>query len=87
MKSGVGLLAARTEDKAALLVFVTEDLVKSRGLRADQLVKEMARIVNGGGGGRAELATAGGKDQDKIPEALLHGRKVLESMLSRSGDL
>jgi alanyl-tRNA synthetase len=86
MKSGVGLLAARTEDKAALLVFVTEDLVKSRGLRADRLVKEMARIVNGGGGGRPELATAGGKDQDKIPEALLHGRKVLESMLTGSGD-
>jgi alanyl-tRNA synthetase len=61
-------------------------LVKSRGLRADRLVKEMARIVNGGGGGRPELATAGGKDQDKIPEALRHGRKVLESMLTGSGD-
>ncbi|HET9232888.1 MAG TPA: DHHA1 domain-containing protein, partial [Candidatus Eisenbacteria bacterium] len=82
MKSGVGILAARAGDKAALLVFVTEDLVSERGLRADQLIKEVAKVVQGGGGGRPELATAGGKDLEKIPEALRHGRNVLESMLA-----
>jgi alanyl-tRNA synthetase len=82
MHSGVGILAARTGDKAALLVFVTEDLVQNRGLRADHLIKEVAKILQGGGGGRAELATAGGKDLDKIPEALRHGKLVLESMLA-----
>jgi alanyl-tRNA synthetase len=81
MKSGVGILAARAGDKAALLVFVTPDLVSERGLRADHLVKEVAKIIDGGGGGRPELATAGGKDLDKIPEALERGKQILESML------
>jgi len=84
MKSGVGILAARTEDKAALLVFVTEDLVQGRGLRADTLVKEVAVVVGGGGGGRPQLATAGGKDPDRIPEALRQGREALSRMLAGS---
>jgi len=83
MKSGVGLLAARGEDKAALLVFVTPDLVSERGIRADHLIKEVAKIIDGGGGGRPELATAGGKDMDKIPEALERGKHILESMLAK----
>jgi alanyl-tRNA synthetase len=81
MRSGVGLLAARTEDKVALLAFVTDDLVQ-RGLRADVLVREAAGILGGGGGGRPQLATAGGKDPEKIPEALRHGREVLAKMLA-----
>jgi alanyl-tRNA synthetase len=85
MKSGVGILAARAGDKAQLLVFVTEDLIHGRGLRADHLVKEVAKVVGGGGGGRPDLATAGGKDVEKIPEALRHGRRVLERMLAPGG--
>jgi alanyl-tRNA synthetase len=81
MKSGVGLLAARSGAKASLLAFVTDDLVESRGLSADALIKEVAPILGGGGGGRAQLATAGGKDPDRIPEALRHGRDVLGRML------
>jgi alanyl-tRNA synthetase len=82
MKSGVGLLAARTGEKAALLAFVTDDLVESRKLRADTLVKEVAKLVGGGGGGRPQLATAGGKDPSRIPDALAEGRAVLGRMLS-----
>ena len=84
MKSGVGLLAARAGDKAALLVFVTDDVVKKKGIRADHLVKKVAEIVGGGGGGKQDLATAGGKHPDKIPEALREGREVLERMLSKT---
>ena len=84
MKSGVGLLAARTGDKAALLVFVTDDVVKKKGIHADRLVKEVAEIVGGGGGGKKDLATAGGKHPEKIPEALREGREVLERMLSET---
>jgi len=80
MKSGVGILAARAGEKAALLVFVTPDLVSERGIRADQLVKEVAKVLDGGGGGRPELATAGG-NVDKIPEALARGKQILESLL------
>jgi alanyl-tRNA synthetase len=82
MKSGVGLLGARAGKKGALLVFVTGDLVASRGLRADTLVKEVAGAVGGDGGGREQLATAGVKDPDRIPEALRHGRAVLARMLA-----
>jgi len=81
MKSGVGVLAARVGDKAAFLAFATDDLVKDRGVRADQLVKDVARIAGGGGGGRPNLATAGGKQPDKIPEALAAARGLLEAML------
>jgi hypothetical protein len=66
MKSGVGILAARAADKVLLLAFVTDDLVASRGLRADVLVRETAKVLGGGGGGRPQLATAGGKDPERI---------------------
>ncbi len=82
MKSGVGLLAARGEDKVQLLAFVTDDLVAGRGLRADHLVREAAKVVGGGGGGRPQLATAGGKDLERIPDALARGREVLAEMLA-----
>jgi alanyl-tRNA synthetase len=84
MKSGVGLLIARREDKVNLLAFVTDDLVGGRGIRADVLVREVAKVLGGGGGGRPQLATAGGKDPAKIPEALEHGRAVLADMLAVS---
>ena len=62
---------------------MTPDLVSERGIRADHLIKEVAKIIDGGGGGRPELATAGGKDMDKIPEALERGKHILESMLAK----
>jgi alanyl-tRNA synthetase len=82
MKSGVGILAARAEEKVLLLAFVTDDLVASRGLRADVLVRETAKVLGGGGGGRPQLATAGGKDPERIPEALREGRAALDRMLA-----
>jgi alanyl-tRNA synthetase len=48
---------------------VTDDLVK-RGLNAGDLVKTVASVVGGGGGGRPNLAQAGGKDAARLPEAL-----------------
>jgi alanyl-tRNA synthetase len=68
--SGVGILAAEIEGKAAFVCVVTDDLIKSRGLQAGRIVGELARRVGGGGGGRPHLATAGGKDVAKIDEAL-----------------
>ncbi len=82
MQSGVGLLAARSADKVNLLAFVTDDLVAGRGVRADVLVREVAKVLGGGGGGRPQLATAGGKDPERIPEALAHGRTVLVRLLA-----
>ncbi len=85
MGSGVGLLASRGEGKVNLLAFVTDDLVEGRGLRADRLVREVAGILGGGGGGRPQLATAGGKNPEKLPEALAYGKEVLARMLAGKG--
>ncbi len=67
--SGVVVLAGVSEGKPVIIGAVTEDLVK-RGLHAGDLVKRVAQIVGGGGGGRPTLAQAGGKDAEKLAEAL-----------------
>jgi alanyl-tRNA synthetase len=67
--SAVVVLATVIEGKPQIIAAVTDDLVE-RGLHAGGLVKEIARIVGGGGGGKAALAQAGGRDPDKLAEAL-----------------
>ena len=69
MKSGVGLLIAQVEDKVQIVCVVTDDLVKEKKILAGKIVGEIAKLVGGGGGGRPHMATAGGKDVDKIDEA------------------
>jgi alanyl-tRNA synthetase len=68
LQRGVVVLAAEHEGRVQLLVSVTKDLTDR--VKAGQLVKELAPIVGGGGGGRPDLAQAGGKDPAKIDEAL-----------------
>jgi alanyl-tRNA synthetase len=80
LKSGIVVLASQTPDaRVAIVVSVTPDL-KSRA-HAGQVVKEVAPIVGGGGGGRPDFAEAGGKDPSKIDELLTQSRVVIERML------
>ncbi len=67
--SGVVVLGSVFEGRPTLIAAVTEDLVK-RGLNAGEIVKAVAQTIGGGGGGRPTLAQAGGKDVEKLPEAL-----------------
>ncbi len=67
--SGVIVLGTVLEDKVSLLAVVTKDLI-SQGLHAGNLIREVAKIAGGGGGGRPDMAQAGGKNQEKIGEAL-----------------
>jgi alanyl-tRNA synthetase len=67
--SAVIVLGTVIGDKPQLLAAVTPDLVK-RGLHAGQLVKALAGMLGGGGGGRPELAMAGGKSVERLGEAL-----------------
>ena len=73
--SGVIVLGRAEEDKASLLVAVTEDL-KTK-IAAGDLVKELAKIIGGGGGGRPDLAEAGGKDASRLDEALATVRAAI----------
>ena len=64
------LLASETTDgKVLLITGVTNDLV-GRGIKAGEIVKEIAPVVGGGGGGKPDMAQAGGKDPAKIEEAI-----------------
>ncbi|MFD2630935.1 alanine--tRNA ligase [Oceanobacillus kapialis] len=67
--SGVILLASESNGKVQLASGVSKDLIE-RGLHAGQLIKLAAGICGGGGGGRPDMAQAGGKDTSKIGEAL-----------------
>jgi alanyl-tRNA synthetase len=67
--SGVIVLGAVIEGRPSLLAMVTPDLV-GRGIRAGDIVRETATIVDGRGGGRPELAEAGGKDPERLDDAL-----------------
>jgi alanyl-tRNA synthetase len=60
-----------------MLVAVTDDLTK-QGLHAGNLIKEIAAEVGGGGGGRPNLAQAGGKEPGKVPQALAKARHLIE---------
>ncbi len=77
--SGVVVLASENEGKVGLVVAVTKDLVGR--VQAGRLVKELAPIVGGGGGGRPDFAEAGGKDPSKIDELLAKAPEVLRSLL------
>lgn len=69
MGSGVIVLASIDNDKINFVSMVTKDLVK-RGIHAGNIVKEVAKITGGGGGGRPDMAQAGGKDISKLDDAL-----------------
>ena len=69
----------KTEDLFAHYSAIVMDGYKT--LKAGQLVKELAPIVGGGGGGRPDFAEAGGKDASKIDEMLARARQLVESAI------
>ena len=67
--AGVVALGGETEDgKALILVAATKDLV-AKGFKAGDAIREMAKEVGGSGGGKPDMAQAGGTDPAKIPAA------------------
>ena len=79
-KSAAVLLGAEIDGKVALLAAVTKDVI-AKGVKAGDCVKVSAKIVGGGGGGRPDMAEAGGKNPDKLPDALLAGAEYFRSTL------
>ena len=70
LSSGVVVLGSLTDSKPALIAGVTPDLTKSKGLNAGNIVKDVAKIIGGSGGGRPDLAQAGGREPAKLQEAI-----------------
>lgn len=81
LKSGVVALGAANDGKVSLLVVVTKDLIAR--LKAGDIIKEMAAEVGGTGGGRPEMAQAGGKDPARLDSALEKVFGLVERMLER----
>jgi alanyl-tRNA synthetase len=74
--SGLVVLGAVLGDKPQILAVVTPDLVK-RGYHAGNMVKALAQIMGGGGGGRPDMAQAGGRDVSKLDEALAQVERLV----------
>ena len=68
--SGVVVLGSVINDRPMLVAMVTNDLIDAKGLNAAEIARGAARAVGGGGGGRAEVAQAGGRDASKLDAAL-----------------
>lgn len=75
------LLANRADDKVTLIAGISQSLVE-RGLSAGKWITPVAESVGGGGGGKADLAQAGGKIPAKLPEALQIAKETWASMLA-----
>ena len=64
------VIGAEINGKANLAVMISENLVGERGLNASQITREISKEIQGGGGGQANFATAGGKNPNGIEKAL-----------------
>ncbi|WP_099158610.1 alanine--tRNA ligase [Virgibacillus ndiopensis] len=77
LESGIILLAAENNKKVQLAAGVSNDLIE-KGLHAGNLIKQAAQLCGGGGGGRPDMAQAGGKDPQKIEQALLYASQYVK---------
>jgi alanyl-tRNA synthetase len=77
--SGVIILGSGEAGKVALCAGVTNDLTDR--VKAGDIVRQLAPIVGGGGGGKPDMAQAGGKDIEKLPEAIQNGPEIVKQLL------
>ena len=81
IKTGVVVIGNRLEDKASLTVAATKDMLDR--MKAVDLARPLGKIIGGGGGGKPDLAEAGGKLIEKLDEALNSAREKLEEVLKK----
>jgi len=79
--SGVVVIGTRGEDTVSLVAAVSKDLTPR--VKAGELVKTLSAVVGGGGGGRADFAQAGGREPDKLPQALAAVAAAVREQLAR----
>jgi alanyl-tRNA synthetase len=78
MGSGIVVIGNKLDEKVSILVAVTPDLLPV--YNASKIVKELGKIIGGGGGGKPEIAEAGGKDIDRLKEALDGAIDIIEQI-------
>jgi alanyl-tRNA synthetase len=79
--SGVAALGATLDDgKSTLLVVATDD-ARDRGVRADAVIKELALLAGGRGGGKPHMAQAGIPDATRLPDALAALERTVRTLL------
>lgn len=83
-KGAVTVLGARDEEagKVYIAAAVTDDLIKEKGIKAGSLVGELGKMLGGGGGGQPNLATAGGRKPEKLPEVLQQLEELMKKHLT-----
>lgn len=79
LQSGIIVLGAKIKDKVNFVASVSEDLIQ-KGYNAGKIVKQVAKITKGGGGGRSNFAQAGGKKPEKLSEALAKVPQILQNI-------
>ena len=77
---GIVILGSNKDGKVSLLAMATDGAMKA-GAHAGNIIKAIAPVVGGGGGGRPNMAQAGGKSPEKLQDAINESLKVIESML------
>ena len=82
LKSGVIVLAAVNDDRVIFSAGATKDVV-AQGVHVGNLLRETAKITGGGGGGRPDMAQAGGKDAGRLEEALNQVEAILAKQLGK----
>ncbi|MDA3845929.1 MAG: alanine--tRNA ligase [Vallitaleaceae bacterium] len=80
LTNGIVVLITASEGKVNLLAMVSDEAIKL-GAHAGHIIKEVASVVGGGGGGRPNMAQAGGKLPEKINDALAKAKEVIQSQL------
>lgn len=79
--SGVVVLGAVNEGKVNFVAMATKDL-QDKGIHAGNIIREVAKVAGGGGGGRPDMAQAGGKDPGKIDAALEKAYEIIDSQIN-----
>ncbi len=82
LTNGVAVLCASIGKKTSFLAVVSDTAIESKKIRADVLVRQVASVTGGGGGGKPHMALGGAADKSKVPEALLAAGKILQELLS-----
>lgn len=80
IKSAIIVLGARSSENASILITVSDDLIQ-KGIKANDLIQEIAPLINGSGGGRPQMAQAGSKEVNRIEEAIEQANRLIKGKI------